>query len=391
MLDIHEYSYPLPPERIALYPLKERDQSKLLIYKRGQISHGQFTDLPDELPNKSILVFNNTKVIQARMLFKKESGAAIEIFLLHPVKPSSLLLDAMQSTGTSTWQCTIGNLKRWKPETTIKREIVRGQLIAKLLDREQGLVEFSWNNGESFASVISETGMTPLPPYLKREAESLDKERYQTIYSRNEGAVAAPTAGLHFTDRIFNALRAKEIEMDFLTLHVSAGTFQPVKEKDATRHVMHEEQVVITRSFIEKIIQSPQHIIPVGTTSMRSLESLYWYGVKLIAGDSAFNISQHDAYTLPQEIPAAESLRRIVDYMIAKDLEEITGETAIYIRPGYKFRVCSGLITNFHQPASTLILLVAAFIGDDWKKVYDQALNNDYRFLSYGDSSLLLP
>lgn len=391
ILDIQQYSYTLPPDRIALYPLEQRDQSKLLVYRKGNISHCSFTDLPEQLTSDTLLIFNNTKVIQARILFTKETGASIEVFLLHPVKPSMLLLDVMQTKESCLWKCTIGNLKRWKKGTSIMREIAGGNLSATLISGDEGLVEFKWNTGATFASIVAEVGMTPLPPYLKRQVETSDKDRYQTVYSLNEGAVAAPTAGLHFTPRIFDDLEKKGIKTDFLTLHVSAGTFQPIKEKDALRHVMHEEQIVISRTFIEKLLQSDNNIIPVGTTSMRSLESLYWYGVKLLQGETDFNITQEDAYALPQTVPVPQSLNRVIEHMRENNMDEITGETAIYIRPGYTFRMCKGLITNFHQPSSTLILLIAALIGDEWRNVYDEALSRGYRFLSYGDSSLLLP
>ena len=391
ILDINQYSYTLPPDRIALYPLDERDESKLLVYRKGMISHRRFIDITQELDAATLLVFNDTKVIQARILFKKETGATIEVFLLHPVEPSVLLLQAMQTEQPCIWQCTIGKLKRWKTGSTIVRPISGGNLLATLVDGAKGLVRFEWNTHKPFAFIVAEAGVTPLPPYLKREAETRDKERYQTIYSLNEGAVAAPTAGLHFTPRVFEHLKNKKIGTTFLTLHVSAGTFQPVKERDALRHVMHEEQIVISKTAIENLLQNEIKIIPVGTTSMRSLESLYWYGVKLATGEEEFNITQQDPYTLSQNVPLRQSLENVINHMEQNSLVEITGETAIYIRPGYAFRVCNGLITNFHQPSSTLILLVAAFIGEDWQKVYNEALRNDYRFLSYGDSSLLFP
>lgn len=391
-LDIRDYEYPLPPERIALFPLEERDQSKLLVYRKGEVHHQSFRDLASWIPENAILVFNNTRVIQARMRFQKESGAVIEVFLLNPVEPSPLLLQSMQATGSCTWKCTIGNLKRWKDGTQLVQQAGNVTLYATLADRQKGEVRFSWDGDITFAEVISRAGNTPLPPYLKREPNEADRERYQTIYSKSEGAVAAPTAGLHFTDRVFSSLDAKNISRDFLTLHVSAGTFQPVKEQNALRHVMHREQIIVTADNIRNLLQRKGPVIPVGTTSMRTLESLYWFGVKLKQNAEAdFEISQDDAYMLKGDLTRKAALSLVLKRMEHLRMDTIAGDTAIFIRPGYQFRVCDALITNFHQPGSTLILLVAAFIGEDWRKVYDSALNNAYRFLSYGDSSLLIP
>ena len=390
-ISINDYTYTLPPERIAVYPLANRDQSKLLVYDRGVIDHQIFSSLPGLLPADSLLFFNDTKVIPARLHFQKDTGAVIEIFLLHPVLPSSLVMEAMQAHRRCTWQCTVGNLKRWKDEPVVKT--FHGiTLQATLRDREEGLVEFEWATDHSFAEVVNLAGETPLPPYLHRKPEQADRERYQTIYSHHEGAVAAPTAGLHFTPAIFDQLKAKGIAHDFVTLHVSAGTFQPVKVENAVEHVMHNEQVVVTRGNLDHLL-SGRYIVPVGTTSMRTLESLYWYGVKLLKDPEAvFTISQHEAYAAANRWPSRdEALRAVVAYMERNHLDLLTGETSIYIMPGYTFRVCEALITNFHQPGSTLILLVAAFIGEDWRKVYKESLANGYRFLSYGDSSLLIP
>lgn len=390
-ISISDYTYTLPPERIAVYPLANRDQSKLLFYDRGAIDHHIFSSLPGLLPADSLLFFNDTKVIPARLHFQKDTGAVIEIFLLHPVLPSSLVMEAMQAHHRCTWQCTLGNLKRWKDEPLFKT--FHGiTLKATLHDREAGLVEFEWATDHSFAEVVNLAGETPLPPYLHRKAEQADRERYQTIYSHHEGAVAAPTAGLHFTPAIFEQLKAKGITHDFVTLHVSAGTFQPVKVENAVEHVMHNEQVVVTRGNLDHLL-SGRYIVPVGTTSMRTLESLYWYGVKLLKDPKAvFTISQHEAYAATDRRPSRdEALRAVIDYMDRNQLDLLTGETSIYIMPGYTFRICEALITNFHQPGSTLILLVAAFIGEDWRKVYKESLANGYRFLSYGDSSLLIP
>jgi len=390
-ISISDYTYTLPQERIARYPLENRDQSKLLVYNRGTIDNHTFGTLPDLLPANALLFFNDTKVIPARLHFKKESGAEIEIFLLHPVLPSPVVMEAMLAHRRCTWKCTVGNLKRWKDEPLIKH--FNGiTLKAMLRDRAEGLVEFTWETDHAFAEVVNLAGETPLPPYLHRKPEAADRERYQTVYSHHAGAVAAPTAGLHFTPAVFKQLEAKNIQHDFVTLHVSAGTFQPVKVENAAEHIMHNEQIVVSRGNLDRLL-SGRYTVAVGTTSMRTLESLYWFGVKLLNDpDAAFVISQHDAYTPTSHLPSRDAaLQAVADCMDRRGLDLLTGETSIYILPGYTFRVCEALITNFHQPGSTLILLVAAFIGDDWRRVYQTALDNDYRFLSYGDSSLLIP
>jgi S-adenosylmethionine:tRNA ribosyltransferase-isomerase len=392
-LFVEDYKYELPDDRIALFPLKERDDSNLLFYNKGQIHHHIFKDLPDLLPQDSFLFFNDTKVIPARIVFKKDTGAEIEVFLLDPVKPSPVMAEAMLAKGTCVWHCTVGNLKRWTHGLVLKKEINGAPIEARMLDREKGLVEFSWTPSRSFSEVIANAGETPLPPYLNRKAESGDRDRYQTIYSHYEGAVAAPTAGLHFTNRVLEELKVKNISYDFLTLHVSAGTFQPVKTRLAHEHIMHNERIMVTRENIEHLLDETKFIIPVGTTSMRTLESIYWYGVKLIHdGNADFEISQHDPYNVNTTLPPrVEAVEAVLDSMKAGNQEILYGNTSVYIMPGYNFRICNGLITNFHQPGSTLLLLVAALIGDDWKKVYNEALNRNYRFLSYGDSSLLIP
>jgi S-adenosylmethionine:tRNA ribosyltransferase-isomerase len=391
-LNIHDFTYPLPQDRIALHPLAERDQSKLLVYQKGEITHSAFSKLTDFLPAETCLYFNNTRVIPARIFFQKETGAVIEVFLLHPVSPSGLLVEVMSSHGWCSWECAIGNLKRWKDGTTLTQSFGNTELRAQLKDREQGIVEFSWSSSLTFAEVVTLAGRTPLPPYLNREPEANDRERYQTVYSRHDGAVAAPTAGLHFSDAMLERLKSRSITTDFLTLHVSAGTFQPIKVQDPLQHVMHQEQLVISRNNIKNLLDKSRFVIPVGTTSMRTLESVYWYGAKLLRDDQAeFTITQHDPYELDPAPALTDALGAILKRMDLTGTDHLTGETSIFIRPGYTFRACKGLITNFHQPASTLILLVAAFIGNDWKNVYEEALKNDYRFLSYGDSSLLLP
>lgn len=390
--DLHEFIYDLPADRIAAHPLVERDQSKLLVYDRGAIRHEMFRSVAEQLPAHALLVFNNTKVIPARLQFKKDTGADIEIFLLDPLEPSPVVAMAMIAEGRATWRCAIGNLKKWKPGTSLQKVAGDVVLTATLSDRNKGIVHLSWTGGHSFAETISRLGEVPLPPYIKRAAEAADRERYQTVYSKNDGAVAAPTAGLHFTEPVFQSLTERGIATDFLTLHVSAGTFQPIKTTSVQDHLMHAEQVTVTLANVRNLLNNPM-VIAVGTTSMRTLESLYWYGVRLLSDpDASFHISQRDPYLLHERLPDRnEALRAVLNFMEQRGQDRVTGETSIYILPGYTFRVCRGLITNFHQPGSTLIVLVAAFIGPDWRTVYKSALDNDYRFLSYGDSSLLLP
>ena len=390
---ISDYGYELPSERIALHPLSERDESKLLVYQKGEIVHTAFKNIDGFVPNNCTLFFNNTRVIPARLTFTKNSGAEIEVFILHPIEPSSLVYEAMQAIESATWKCAIGNLKRWPDGLLLSYLFSSGELTAELISREDAIVRFRWNSKSiTFAEVVKECGATPLPPYLKRKATKEDTDRYQTIYSQADGAVAAPTAGLHFTEAVLNTLKKKGVGVDFLTLHVSAGTFLPVKTANALDHQMHSEQVVVQKRIIEKLLIDDQKVIAVGTTSMRTLESLYWYGVKLIADNTAeFIVYKMDPYELANNITKKDSLRAIYNKMTSEGLEFIAGETSIYIVPSYSFKICNGLITNFHQPSSTLMLLVAAFVGDDWKNIYEAALKNEYRFLSYGDSSLLLP
>lgn len=385
---IQDYTYELPEDRIALHPLAERDLSKLLVYKDGKITHSIFSNLANFVPDNSTLFLNNTKVIPARLFFKKETGAVIEIFLLNPVSPSPVVALAMNSQKKLTWHCTIGNLKRWNNhhELTITHNELN--LLARLINRENGLIEFEWNLPISFSEVLQQLGAIPLPPYLKRKAEKEDSSRYQTVYSKEDGAVAAPTAGLHFTEKVFSSLRERKIETEYLTLHVSAGTFQPVKVKNATEHTMHAEQLIVTKHNIEKLLCNKK-IISVGTTSLRTLESIYWYGVKLMENPTAdFIISQLDAYQLRSQ-NKIDALQAVLKKMDQDKTDKILGETSIYIMPGYDFKIVEGIITNFHQPGSTLILLISALVGENWKKIYNEALSNNYRFLSYGDSSLL--
>ncbi len=395
-MDINEYTYDLPADRVALHPLDKRDQSKLLIYKAGKIEHKAFSQIADFLPVNSLLVMNNTRVIPARLIFKKASGATIEIFLLNPIEPSPLVQQAMLARGSATWQCTIGNVRRWTDGTVLELRSGNHIVEADLIDRKRSIVRLTWylkprttdDEQQTFAEIIRDIGETPLPPYLKRDADDSDKTRYQTVYAKHEGAVAAPTAGLHFTDDLLERLKSKDIIPAYVTLHVGAGTFMPVKTDNAIDHTMHEEQVVVNKSLVEQLL-SGRSIVAVGTTSVRVLESIYWFGCKLEDDRSAdFMISQTDAYKV-RPIDVKKSLQNVIDHFSSSD--QIGGRTSIYIYPGYKFHLCNALITNFHQPGSTLMLLVAAFIGPDWKEVYKAALNNNYRFLSYGDSSLLFP
>lgn len=390
-IDVNEYKYELPNERIALYPLPERDQSKLLVYQNGSIEHSVFHEIHHHLPTGSTLFFNNTKVIPARLIFKKETGAEIEIFLLNPILPSSIVSIAMEANGTTQWHAAIGNAKRWN-SGKLQLEIPEGILEVELTDKVNSIVTFNWSPATlTFAEVISFTGKTPLPPYLKREVETSDRERYQTVYSEKEGAVAAPTAGLHFTKQVLRSLNSKNIATNFLTLHVSAGTFQPVKVENAVEHIMHSEQIVVTRNNLENLINLKGKLIAVGTTSLRTLESLYWYGVKLQSNSTAdFMIDQKFPYQKSvKSITREESFKNILAKMKKEEINQLIGQTSIYIMPGYAIKTADALITNFHQPGSTLLLLISAFVGNDWKKIYTSALENNYRFLSFGDSSLL--
>ncbi|WP_025764692.1 S-adenosylmethionine:tRNA ribosyltransferase-isomerase [Dyadobacter tibetensis] len=393
---LSDYTYNLPDERVAKYPLAHRDQSKLLVYRQGKISHHQFDELPVFLPKHTLLVFNDTRVIPARAHFTKDTGASIELLLLHPEWPTRIINEAMLVQKSSVWACMIGNKKRWKAKDTLHTELVlNGQsvaLTARYEDVEKNLVRFDWESGHDFLEVVKALGEIPLPPYLHRDAQAEDTLTYQTVYARQDGAVAAPTAGLHFTDRVFDALAHKAIDRTYLTLHVGAGTFQPIKVDTVTEHHMHSEQIVFTRKTIEDLQAHAGQIVPVGTTSMRSLESLYWYGVKLLRKETTeFFIEKLYPYPLIEQgsPQLSDSLGAILAFMEERNMEEIVGETEIFIFPGYKFQICKGLVTNFHQPGSTLLLLIAALIGDSWRSIYDQAMEGNYRFLSYGDSSLL--
>ena len=392
-ITIDEYDYPLPEDRIAKKPLPERDQSRLLIYKDGNIEHQHFFEIADFIPADSLIFFNDTKVIPARLIFHKRTGAAVEIFFLNPYPAGNDLQQEMQRRGTITWQCMIGNKKRWKDGENLEKDILIGsnkiKISAHWRQRDQNIVMLQWQEDISFAHLLEAIGEVPLPPYLHRKATAEDKPRYQTVYSRHEGAIAAPTAGLHFTDRLMEAIQ-KKFTVDYLTLHVGAGTFQPVKHKLAVEHPMHSEQIVIRKHNLENLLNSKEPLVAVGTTSMRTLESLYWYGVKILNGDRQFQVDKLIAYQDHGSLPAGkEAIGAILDLMEQKNTNYLIGHTEIYIFPGYNFKMVDALITNYHLPKSTLILLIAAFVGEDWRSIYKAALANDYRFLSYGDSSLL--
>lgn len=397
-IKISDFNYTLPEERIAKYPLAERDQSKLLVWKNGQITDSQFYSLTNFLPGNTLLVFNNTRVIRARINFFKESGAKIEIFCLDPHDPIDYAISFAQ-THTVIWKCMVGNLKKWKSGILHKKiqcKTTLTNLSAELTGTDENcqLIKFSWDGGISFAEVLEHAGTIPIPPYLNRETEESDLERYQTIYSKIEGSVAAPTAGLHFTNRVFESLKNKNIERAELTLHVGAGTFKPVKTEQVIQHEMHTEHILVHYDFIEKVIEKLNQTIAVGTTSIRTLESLYWMGVKasqnIELSEEELLVSQWEPYTTPTNLSAVEALNALLTYMDHHHLGTISSATQIIIVPGYQFRIIKGMITNFHQPESTLLLLISAFLGTHWKEIYEHALNNNYRFLSYGDSNLYL-
>ncbi len=401
-IKLSDYTYDLPDERIAKFPLAQRDHSKLQVYRNGTITHTQFYQIGDFLPENCLLVFNNTKVIPARIHFQKATGATIQIFLLHPIAPTPVINLAMEVQDACVWECMIGNRKRWKKDDVLSQKVWVNQLEvevkATLVANDENHVALSWqvlqqDTQVTFVDLIQALGEIPLPPYLNRETEAADYETYQTVYSQKKGAVAAPTAGLHFTNEVLTGLQDKGFQLDYLTLHVGAGTFQPIKVENIIEHRMHNEQLVFNRTNVLRLLANIDNIIPVGTTSMRALESLYWFGVKLCSDAKAsFFIEklfpyQHEAHTLPD---VTEALQAVWKHFEETGKEEIIGETEIFIFPGYEFKICKGIVTNYHQPESTLILLIAALIGEDWRKVYQEAMQNDYRFLSYGDSSLLL-
>lgn len=395
-LRIADYTYELPDEKVAKYPLSIRDASRLLIYKNGHISESTYLDIATHIPHNSLMVFNQTKVVNARLLFKKPTGGVIEVFCLEPGDEYADIQTAMTQKGGVRWESMIGGASKWKHGMVLQLDCKpHFTLSATIVDRQSGsfTVELTWDNGDmSFAEVLHHAGKVPLPPYLHREAELSDEERYQTIFAKEEGSVAAPTAGLHFTDRVMQSLSEKGIDRAMVTLHVGAGTFKPVQSETMQEHEMHAEWIEIDLSTIEKLLVE-ENVVAVGTTSMRTLESLYWIGNKLfknIAVDLAgIAVSQWDPYEIDATASAFEALKSLQLYMQQNHLQRLITRTQILIAPAYTFRIVKGLVTNFHQPSSTLLLLVAAFIGSDWRKVYDHALNNDFRFLSYGDGCLL--
>ena len=414
---IDDYNYDLPDDRIAKFPLKERDHSKLLIYKKGVVSDDIFYNLPQYLPQGALMVFNNTRVIQARMHFRKETGALIEVFLMEPAEPAAYE-QMFQSTVTCSWLCMIGNLKKWK-DGTLKRDFqIKGQNLtlcatmdrSKTTEKSGGTnywVDFEWDNPQiNFADILDAVGELPIPPYLNRETEESDKITYQTVYSKIKGSVAAPTAGLHFTDKVLADLDAHGIVRDEVTLHVGAGTFKPVKTEKIEGHKMHSEYIVVHRHTFEHLLEHDCKAIAVGTTSVRTLESLYYIGVKILqhpdATEEELHVEQWEPYDLPhdenglvmlngQAVSVRDSIEAILDYLNRDHLEALHTSTQIIIAPGYIYKIVKMLVTYFHQPKSTLLLLVSAFLKGDWRKVYDYALSHGFRFLSYGDANLLMP
>ncbi|HET9826361.1 MAG TPA: S-adenosylmethionine:tRNA ribosyltransferase-isomerase [Chitinophagaceae bacterium] len=398
-LSISDYSYNLPDDRIAKFPLSERDASKLLIYQSGKIVQDIYSNLGHWLPSDSLLIFNDTKVIEARLLFQKRTGGIIEIFCLEPHDKYRDITLAMLQRGVVLWQCLIGGASKWKHGQILEKKIKKADkeitLNAKYIEKKIDcfVIEFSWNDQEvSFAEILHIAGAIPLPPYIKREPQKLDAERYQTVYAHHQGSVAAPTAGLHFTDHLLNKLRRKRIQTDFVTLHVGAGTFKPVKTATIGGHKMHAEFINVSRKTIENIKNSvDKNVIPVGTTSLRTIESLYWLGVKMATDEKGdLTIGQWEPYERQGlNFSARQALQNLLDFMYEENLQQLITKTNIIIVPPYKLKIANALITNFHQPQSTLLLLVAALLGDDWKSIYEYALKNDFRFLSYGDGCLL--
>jgi S-adenosylmethionine:tRNA ribosyltransferase-isomerase len=402
-LSISDFDYSLPEEKIAVYPLPKRDQSKLLIYQNGNISEDIYRNIADHLPENSFLVFNDTKVIKARILFQKKTGAVIEIFCLEPHEKINDYAVVLSQKNSTKWKCMIGGAGKWK-EKFLEKEIqiggnkivLKAQLVEKLKDAY--VVELSWNPGDySFAEIIDHAGETPLPPYIKRKAEESDAERYQSIYSHYEGSVAAPTAGLHFTKEIFSSLKKKNIDTGFVTLHVGAGTFKPVKSSNMEGHEMHAEWIDVSTQFLQQLIDNlSQGVLCVGTTSVRTVESLYWMGLKTFLNpDISFadlKINQWEVYEEPLKnnvCNAKDALQSLLKYLQNKKTERLFIQTQIIIAPGYSYKISNGIVTNFHQPKSTLLLLVSAMIGKNWRKIYDYALTHNFRFLSYGDGCLI--
>lgn len=399
-IHISDYNYPLPDERIAKFPIAERDHSKLLVYNRGEISEDIFYNLPSHLPKGELMVFNNTRVIQARMHFRKQTGALIEIFLLEPVMPADYE-QMFQTTDRCQWLCLVGNLKKWKDGALERTFDVAGKTITLRATRmgeehTSHRIELEWDNRSvNFAEIIDAVGELPIPPYLNRETQESDKTTYQTVYSKIKGSVAAPTAGLHFTSKVLADLDAHGIDREELTLHVGAGTFKPVKSEEIADHEMHTEYISVHRQTLEKLIAHGGKAIAVGTTSVRTLESLYYMGVKLHDNpdldEEGLHVSQWEPYDRETNMTSVDAMREVLAWMDRNGVNTLHSSTQIIIAPGYSYKVVKILITNFHQPQSTLLLLVSAFVNGDWKKIYRYALDHDFRFLSYGDSSLIIP
>ena len=395
---IAEYDYPLPDERIAKYPLAERDTSKLLLYKGGEIIEEKFANLPSFIPQGALMVFNNTRVIQARLRFRKETGAQIEVFCLEPEQPADYQ-QMFQETKECVWQCLVGNSSRWKSGVLSQVINIGGVDVTLSVERVSSaavnLVRFFWDGGFTFAELLEAAGELPIPPYLNRKTEENDKNTYQTVYSKVKGSVAAPTAGLHFTPAVLSALDAVGVQRGEVTLHVGAGTFKPVKSELIADHEMHEEYIEVQRSLLERIVAAGGAAVAVGTTSVRTLESLYFLGEKVSENpaieESELCVGQWEPYNREHTLSTVEALTALLQWLDAKGLDRVHSHTRIMIAPGYKFRIVKAIVTNFHQPKSTLLLLVSAFIGGNWRKVYDYALAHGFRFLSYGDSSLLIP
>lgn len=397
-IEIAEYDYLLPDERIAKYPLAQRDSSKLLLYRGGEITDDVFSNLPEYIPTGSLMIFNNTKVIQARLRFRKETGAQIEIFCLEPELPNDYQL-IFQETSSCVWSCLVGNSARWKSGLLSQQINIGGSMITLTAERicsgAVNSVRLSWNGNITFAELLEAAGELPIPPYLNRCTEESDKQTYQTVYSKVKGSVAAPTAGLHFTSGVMSMLQSRGVTLDEVTLHVGAGTFKPVKSDSIGEHQMHEEYIEIRLELVERLIKAQGRAIAVGTTSVRTLESLYFIGEEVynnpeISPDS-LHVGQWTPYNENHTVTTLQALQAIVTYMRNNNMQYLHAHTQIMIAPGYKYRIVEAIVTNFHQPKSTLLLLVSAFVGKDWTRIYEYALRNGFRFLSYGDSSLLVP
>lgn len=396
---IAEYDYPLPDERIAKYPLAQRDSSKLLLYNKGVVSEDVFSNLPKYIPQNALMVFNNTKVIQARLRFRKETGALIEVFCLEPEQPCDYQQIFLE-TKECVWQCLVGNSNRWKGGVLSQVVEVGGKNVTLSVERVGGPaavnhVRFSWDGGVSFAELLEAAGELPIPPYLNRRTEESDTRTYQTVYSKIKGSVAAPTAGLHFTPAVLEALTSAGIEREEVTLHVGAGTFKPVKSELIADHEMHEEYIEVRKALIEKIVAAGGEAVAVGTTSVRTLESLYFLGELVAENPSVtqdeLHVNQWTPYNREHSLTTVDSLKALLEWMERNGLDRVHSHTQIMIAPGYRYRIVKAIVTNFHQPKSTLLLLVSAFVDGDWRTIYDYALANGFRFLSYGDSSLLIP